>query len=130
LNTALAIGFFNVKDAKYSVLLTVLGIIVSFLWLGVNLGSKFWQSRWENRLRLIEKDLAPDADLFAADWTVIYKDVEESLRSNNHGGLHRFYDWLVLSKPSVTYIMSLLSLVFLLAWLAVLVLQLRLCRVS
>lgn len=130
LNTALAVGFLNARDARYSLLLVALGIIVSLLWFGVGLGSKFWQSRWEHRLRLIEKRIAPNADLFAADWPVIYSDVRESLRNSDHTGLRKLHDGLVLWKPSVSYMMSLLSVVFLMAWLVVLTLQLLRCVAS
>jgi hypothetical protein len=54
LNTALAVGFLNVKDGEYSLVLAIFGAIVSGLWFQVNLGSKYWQSRWEHRLSVVE----------------------------------------------------------------------------
>src|SRR4051812_19960176 len=53
LNTAIAAGFF-VADRSFRPLLCVLGGVVSALWLAVNLGSKFWQERWEHRLSIAE----------------------------------------------------------------------------
>ncbi len=53
LNSALALGFFNLKEqGLYGLVMAIFGIIVSYLWVRVNLGSKFWQSRWERRLSL------------------------------------------------------------------------------
>lgn len=84
LNSALALGFFNLKAPEYSMLLAVLGLITSGLWFAVSLGSKFWQARWEYRLSQIEKQLVPGLDFFSADRTTAKRDVEESLRSSEH----------------------------------------------
>src|SRR5947209_15698697 len=54
LNSALALGFFNLREQKYGLFMAIFGIIVSWLWFCVNLGSKFWQSRWEQKLSIIE----------------------------------------------------------------------------
>ncbi len=51
LNTALGTGFFVVKGDGFALLLSILGVVGSTLWLCVNLGSKFWQVRWEQQLR-------------------------------------------------------------------------------
>src|SRR3954451_9881664 len=56
LNTAVAAGFF-VADRSFRPLLCGTGAVVSALWLAVNLGSKFWQERWERRLCFAEKAL-------------------------------------------------------------------------
>jgi hypothetical protein len=63
LNTALAVGFFSVengatKGKEFAATLALLGIITSTLWILVNSGSKYWQSRWEHELVLRERDLA------------------------------------------------------------------------
>ena len=55
LSTAIAAGFFSLHDAKYALPLAIFGLVVGLLWIAVNLGSKFWQSRWEHRLRLAEE---------------------------------------------------------------------------
>src|SRR5260370_38936923 len=54
LSTATAFGFFSLKDAKYGVPLAAFGLAIGFLWIAVNLGSKFWQCQWEYRLRVVE----------------------------------------------------------------------------
>jgi hypothetical protein len=117
LNTVLAIGFFNLHDnKKYSLTLAVLGTVVSILWYLANLGSKFWQSRWENRLRIVEEQVAPELKFFAADWATIRNDVQESLKNGSHRGLQKLLYNQVSKKPSVSYLMILLSLVFVAAW--------------
>jgi hypothetical protein len=40
--------------------------VASILWLCVNLGSKFWQSRWEQQVEDQEKLLSPTFDKFFA----------------------------------------------------------------
>jgi len=118
LNTAIAIGFFVRKsnNDEYSILLCALGAIVSFIWYLVSIGSKFWQSRWERRLEIIEEEFDGDVNLYSASWDVIYSDVEESLNNNRHKDLHKFFNWQVKQKPSVSFLMSLLALVFVGVW--------------
>lgn len=123
LNTALAVGAYTGRGTRYSYLLAVLGIIASSLWFAVNLGSKFWQARWEHRLSVFERDVAPRLNFFAADWTTIYDDVRASLTTANHKRLRRIVDEMILWKPSVTLIMTMLSLVFVIGWVAFVFIQ-------
>jgi len=118
LNTAIAIGFFvrNNTDDEYSFLLCGLGVIVSFIWYLVSIGSKFWQSRWERRLAIIEEEFGENINLYSASWDVINTDVRESLENNRHRELRRFFNWQVMLKPSVSFLMSLLALVFVFVW--------------
>ena len=121
LNTAIAIGFFSQKVASYGVILAVLGCFVSLLWFHVNLGSKYWQSRWERRVFIYEEEIAPDANLFSASKEAIQKDVEESLNRDAHTGFQKWLDTQILSKPSVSYQMTVLSFLFVLFWVAALI---------
>lgn len=124
LNSALALGFFNLQKPEYAFPLAFFGFFVSALWLRVNLGSKFWQSRWEHRLSEIERKIAPDIQFFAADWNIIQNDVEKSLKNNNHEGCFRkWLDDQVLKKHSVSYNMTLLSIAFCLGWLVLAVIR-------
>jgi hypothetical protein len=124
LNTAVAVGFFT-RDLRHwqAFVLSVVGAVVAYLWLLVNLGGKFWQSRWEHRLELIEREVAPQMGLFAADWDTVAGDVEESLRISYSAsrfysrGFRRAYRWAVLKKPSVSRVMTVMSLLFVLLWL-------------
>ena len=124
LNSGLVVGAF-VSKAPYGFVLAVLGLISSVLWYFVNLGSKFWQSRWEHRLQMVERKIAPGLNLFGADEEIVYDDVRESLKFFKHNWLQRIFDWQVLWKPSVSLCMTLLSFIFIIAWLVLLLLLSR-----
>lgn len=117
LSSAIGVAFFSLKDPKYSRGIAGFGFVVSLLWICVNLGSKFWQSRWEHRLSVVERQLSPDMNLFSASWDTVRRDVEQSFQFKKHGPLHRFYTRMVLFKPSVTRMMIALSALFALFWL-------------
>jgi hypothetical protein len=121
LNTALAVGFFSVKEKRYAMVLAGLGAIAALLWFFVNLGSKYWQSRWEHELTLRERRLRLDEPLFAANRHQTDRYVRESLRYHDHSRLYRLVDRMVLLKPSVSFMMTVLSVVFLLAWVGLFV---------
>lgn len=121
LNTAIAIGFFTQKAGPYGIILTALGTIVSLLWFFVNLGGKYWQSRWERRASIYEQEVAPDANLFSASKGIIQKDVEESLNIGEHKGFQKWLDKKILEKPSVSYQMIVLSFFFICFWGAAMV---------
>lgn len=121
LNTAIAVGFFSRDDRDiYAFLLSLVGVVVAWLWVRVNLGSKFWQSRWEYRLHVVEKDLQSDWELFSASRASVDEDVRQSL--NFHGAEHswiaRLYNRGVMGKPSVSKTMTLLSVFFVALWVA------------
>jgi hypothetical protein len=124
LNTALAIGFFSQQDGIFAYLIALFGLIASALWYRVNLGSKYWQSRWEQRLSIIEKKIAPDIHLFSAERSIVESDVTESLQVDAHKGcFHKFIDRQIIKKPSVSYNMTLLSVIFMLGWIILLVIK-------
>ncbi len=79
LNTAIGTGFFAIKSDEFALLLGGLGLISSWLWLLVNLGSKFWQSRWEQQLEDEEEKLGTPFELFSAPRDTLEKIVEKSL---------------------------------------------------
>jgi len=80
LNAALAVGFFRLDNNTYAILLAALGAFTAFLWYRVNLGSKYWQVRWEYRLKLKEGEVCEGLDFFSASSDLIQKDVEESFK--------------------------------------------------
>lgn len=116
LNTAIAAGFFTAKVQWHSILLAGAGFGVAFLWFRVNLGGKFWQSRWEQALSNMERALHPGINLFSAPWEQIESDVRQSLERGRHGRVRKAFDKLILRKPSVTFAAILLSLIFQLFW--------------
>jgi hypothetical protein len=129
LNTAIAVGFFSRLPSrhphdKYAFGLAVIGIVIAVLWVRINLGSKFWQSRWEHRLHLVEKDLAPGLDLFSASDDTVRGDVRQGLeprgdRRRNRLSVmaNRLYVFFVMRKPSVSKQMTFLSALFVVVWL-------------
>jgi hypothetical protein len=118
LSTAIAVGFFSRQSDKYAPTLAAFGVVVGALWISVNLGGKFWQSRWEQRLRIVEEQLHPDLNLFSASWETAQDDVRNSFQFRKRGRVYRVYSRLVLLKPSVSFAMTALSFAFLLFWVA------------
>lgn len=125
LSTAIAAGFFSLRDEKYALPLAIFGLAVGLLWIAVNLGSKFWQSRWEHRLRLTEEQLRPGMNLFSATWETVQEDVRHSFQFRKRGAIHHIYTRFVLLKPSVSLMMTLLSLTFVGFWIAMCVVTIR-----
>lgn len=123
LNTAAAVGFFFKTSNQYQLLIGIFGLCIAILWFGVNLGSKFWQSRWEHRLHEAEKSLGIEVNFFSAKWDVIESDVKESLEFSNHNWFRQKIDKLVLLQPSVSFLMMLLSMLFIILWLGLLIIS-------
>ena len=127
LNSALAVGFFNIKDQVLLIPTAFLGLVVCVLWYRVALGSKYWQERWEYCLRRTESDLRDkkiynsQIPLFSAKWQEIRDDVRESLQANRHTGLERIIDDQIMTKPSVTLSMFYLVISFGIAWIGLIV---------
>lgn len=116
LNTAVAVGFFAEGVKDYQIYVGVFGLIVSFLWLRINNGSKYWQSRWEGRLKKAEENLNLNIEYFSASKETTDADVKESLDFSKHGNIRKFFDSFVLNKPSVSFTMMLLSILFMVLW--------------
>lgn len=121
LNTASAVGFFFRAGEAHQWILGFFGLLAAALWFCVNLGSKFWQSRWEQRLSEAEQALGCDIQYFSASRDQIEGDVRASLAGAGHGSVRRWFDQLVLRQPSVSFMMVLLSGLFALLWIALLV---------
>ena len=121
LNSGIVFAFFSIKDRIYAILFAFMGLLASALWFWVCLGSKYWQTLWEQRLSDFEKDHLPGLDLFSADSDRRDRDVENALKDPKLGPVQRFTYGLARRKPSVSYSMIKLSLLFILAWLAFIV---------
>lgn len=116
-NTAIAVGFFSAKDRFWAQLLAaVFGVAVSWLWYRVNLGGKYWQSRWEEAAWRLENECAPDAKLFAATESEVQVEVVQSLKRWDHKGFAKWLDKQILKKPSLSQQMVIPSLCFMLFW--------------
>ncbi|ODZ01741.1 RipA family octameric membrane protein [Vibrio parahaemolyticus] len=121
LNSALILGYFrgvSDKESLYATLLALLGLFVSHLWYRVNLGSKYWQARWEHRLKLVERNLDKELQFFNTTREITDNDVAESINpTSDKGWLHRVIESRALKyKPSVSYNMTLLSVTFSTVW--------------
>jgi len=121
LNTGMAFGFFHLEQPRYTIVFAALGLFASLLWFRVCLGSKFWQARWEQRLLDFEKEHLPGIEFFAAGPERIKLDVEQGLAFHRVGWTRRLVNTLVLRKPSVSYSMILLSVLFMIGWVTLLV---------
>lgn len=120
LSTALAVGFFNIKEEEfYRLVLAAFGAIVSYLWLRVLLGAKHWQARWETRLHDFERECFPSLEFFGAEPLRIRADVAKGLDffGCKPYSFKRLVHKGVLSKPSVIVSMTLLALLFMIGWL-------------
>lgn len=125
LNSALAVGFFNLKEPTYAFAFVILGVVASVLWLLVCAGGKYWQTRWEYRLMQFESSRLKDLDFFAAQPDRIRVEVERGLHLDSLSGLKRWlYGTIVLRGFSVSYSMMLLAAAFVLGWVVVGVMRL------
>lgn len=125
LNSALAVGVFTSAATKYEIFFEVIGLLVAILWFLVCLGSKYWQTRWEQRLHDFESVHFKDLDFFTASPERIRADVEKAIREGGYSGLQGWiYGLMLRTKPSVSYSMMRLSLLFVLGWGILIVLSL------
>lgn len=117
LNTGIAFGFFNLKEARYIWTMALFGLLASLLWVWVALGAKFWQARWEHRLHEFEREHFPHLVFFGADESRVREDATRGLDFFRVRGFKHLVYKTALRKPSVSYSMILLSLLFVLGWL-------------
>ena len=120
LNTAVAVAYFSLKGERQGIepVVVLLGVLICVVWFNVNLGSKYWQSRWEEAAARFERICAPEAKLFAADQSETFEEVKVSLARNSHNRFQRWIDGEVLKKPSVSFWMMVLSISFISFWMA------------
>lgn len=125
LNSAIAVGLFGTREfySKFAIVFAVAGFLASFLWFWVCLGSKFWQARWEQRLLDFERKELPELKAFGATLEEVKADAEKGLNFNPEMSWFQrtVYKLALNRKPSVSYSMVRLSMVFMLGWIAFLV---------
>jgi len=117
LNTAIAVGYFTVSTQPQTISLAFLGLLSSGFWLLCNLGSKFWQARWEEKLRQVEIEVYPNLHFFGEGYPEIEKQVRANLLRQSRSWMSRLVGRAVLLKPSVSSMVIYLSATFLAAWL-------------
>lgn len=116
LNSGAALGFFSIQDEKFRLIFAVMGLLAALLWFLVCLGAKFWQTRWEQRLLEFEKEHMPGLDFFGADAERITSDAKKGFAFHKLSWIQRLIYRLSLHKPSVSYSMIRLSLLFIIGW--------------
>ncbi len=115
LNSAVAGAFlYFMKPTEDVVVLQiafcVIGGFVCLAWIKVGLGSKYWQSHWEQVL----VDLQKRFDLFEDD---LFSDKKTDERVRRNLKMESCYDHCVLKKPSVSLWMHRTARFFLLIWI-------------
>ena len=115
LNTGIGLAFFN-ASTRFAVALSVIGMFASVLWFWVCLGGKFWQVRWEQKLAEFERQHMPELEFFNVTNERLKNEVERGLASKDRPWRQRLiYSW-VMHRPSVSYSMMRLSLLFVIGW--------------
>lgn len=129
LNSGMAAGLLALKrDPVTEALVAVAGFIVAVLWFFVNVGGKYWHTRWEQRTKTIEEAITPHAHMMASARSRNDQDVRDSLAKDNESrgdsewGIWRWlrgkYQDLILTrnKPSVSESLTMVSVVFMAFW--------------
>lgn len=114
LHTALAVGAYTVNSLELSALIALFGVLAAFLWFRTNLGSKFWQSFWENEVHRLAKLL--DVRALALTDAAIFEDAHEIEAQEDTSFLKRWLNRRIRSKPTVSSNMIWLSLWTIVAW--------------
>jgi hypothetical protein len=92
----------NGLDAKYLVLVSVLGFIFSYSWYFVNRGSKYWQNNWERHVDYLENEITGP----------LYKAVRNPRKS-------KLYNFVGEYPFSVSKINQILSLMITFIWIII-----------
>ena len=124
LNTLLYIALFKFNNSSnyLSLLIIVFGFFVSILWFCVNLGSKFWQIRWEEKLANLEQHLSSELKLFSTQKEP-FDDVKNNIAKTQYNSFDKIINKLILKKFSVSRQMIYLSLSFILIWLLLFIIK-------
>lgn len=119
--TAIGVAVFSVKQTFLAALLSFFAALSSFYWYRTNLGSKFWQESWEEEVvKLAKKEGIASFERSTVDIVgQVRLSLEGSWTSGGKSVLQRFVDQQVITKPSVSYYMILLSMTSTAVWIVV-----------
>jgi hypothetical protein len=126
LNSAFALSVTLKLDSSNILVIIIpfFGILISFLWWRVALGSRFWQAYWSQKLREMESNISPKR-FFNRNREESQATVKCYLKTNPIKGILRnFIYGQVLKGFSTTWQMILLPIVFLLFYVLMLVFSL------
>lgn len=118
--TALGVGVFTIHGRIFSAIISAFATISSVYWYKTNLGSKFWQESWE--VEVVALARAHKIASFERSTADIIAQVTKSLGEGANGDksrIRRFIDRRIVSKPSVSYYMILLSVTSALIWFTI-----------
>jgi len=121
LNTAIAVGYFNVRDPFQQLIVALIGLFSAYLWLRVCLGGRFWQAKWEGAISKFETDCLDGVRFFSSTDEENISDAEKGLGIEGLYDKKRkikkwIYEYVIKEKPSVSYSMIRLSVVFVFGW--------------
>jgi hypothetical protein len=120
LNSAIAVGLFGTREyyAKFAVVFAIFGLLASLLWFWVCLGGKYWQVRWEQQLAEYERANCPELKAFSATPQEVQATVERGMHFDHRMSWvqRKIYALAAKQKPSVSYSMIRLSMLFSLGW--------------
>ena len=133
LNGGIATAYFTkaIDDPRW--FLPIFGLVISILWVALCLGSKYWQSYWEQCLQVVsekyydESNICQNMNFFKFSKDSIKEYVRSSIINGKHGWHIRWIDRLILLKPSVSTVMILISFSFVIGWIVILLLKLSKC---
>lgn len=90
------------KFPQLEYVIICLGIVFSFAWLLVNIGSKKWQENWESHIEMLEDSIS--GPLYK---TVLFKDSFSVSKLNKIVNVFVIFIWLILSVKYLTENISL-----------------------
>jgi hypothetical protein len=128
LNSAIIIAYFTKTLNTPPLLLPIIGLLSSLLWFCLCAGSKYWQSYWEQCLTVIseayykDNNICQNINFYAFKKDQIKEYVRSSIINGEHGWYWRWLDKIILWKFSVSIIMMLISLLFVITWVVIIVL--------
>ena len=121
LNSAIFIAFFS-KDLTAKLLICAVGTVVCWYWYQTNLGSKFWQERWESAVDTTESSFyesnGDSISFFNGEDVKTVVDI--NLSKANSRWEKKVFKKQILKQPSVSFTMIKLSIFFGLVWLSLL----------
>lgn len=118
----LAAALQNQASKPYvELVISVVGILVSFYQLQMSCGAKFWQEWWESRVEELESILKNSSDvndrhfvdLFNTSPATVHNKVANRLKNNRP---YNIINWLILKKFSVSRAPISVSLALLFGW--------------
>lgn len=114
---ALAVGAFASDETAIRLSVSFLAILVSILWFYTNLGSRYWQSFWEQEVEDLSSEMGVRS--FMKNGSEIERQMRERTSLGKLPVDKAMFERQMLRKPSVTINMIRLSAIFIIFWIAI-----------